>query len=258
MAPCGAYSGNLLYSERTIMNVDYNRLAQEYALHRHIVPEVLEHLIQTGGLGPASRVLEVGCGTGNYSAALERTVRCACWGLDPSERMLAAAARNDANIHLQQGKAEELVYTDCGFDLVFSVDVIHHVVDRAAYFREAYRVLRLGGRVCTATDSEDILRSRQPMSVYFPETIELELKRYPRIADLRSAMDAAGFNSVEEARVAAEHSLTDIQMYRDKAFSCLHLIPADTFERGIRRMEADARSSPIPSLIQYVLLWGVK
>jgi SAM-dependent methyltransferase len=240
------------------MKIDYDFLAREYARHRHVHPQVLTSLIETGQLVRASQVLDVGCGTGNYTLALAEAVGCSCQGTEPSEQMLAQARERTSNIHFKLGRAEHLDYPAELFDVVFSVDVIHHVSDRPAYFREAYRVLRKSGRVCTVTDSESIIRQRQPLSVYFPETVEIELRRYPRISDLRNTMAAAGFTSLQETWAEYAFSLTDIQSYRDKAFSCLHLISTQAFERGIRRMEADLQDGPIASVSRYLLLWGVK
>ena len=144
------------------------------------------------------------------------------------------------------------------FDLVFSVDVIHHVDIRLAYFREAYRVLRAGRKVCTVTDSEWIIRHRQPLAIYFPETVEIELDRYPRIAELREVMERVGFSEMTEDTVEFAYQLTDIQAYRDKAFSALLLIPEAAFQRGIERMEQDLRTGPIQCASRYLLLWGTK
>ncbi|MER3438994.1 MAG: hypothetical protein C4346_16180 [Chloroflexota bacterium] len=51
------------------------------------------------------------------------------------------------------GRAEVLPFKAQSFDLVFSVDVVHHISDRLAAFREARRVLRPRGWCCTVTDS---------------------------------------------------------------------------------------------------------
>jgi hypothetical protein len=136
--------------------------------------------------------------------------------------------------------------------------VIHHVVNRPAAYRQAYRVLGAGGRVCTATDSAWIIRHRQPLSTYFPETVDLELARYPRIATLRAMMAQAGFDEMAEGTVEYPYTLTDIQIYRDKAFSALHLISEEAFRRGIARLERDLEAGPIVCMPRYTLLWGSK
>ena len=141
---------------------------------------------------------------------------------------------------------------------MFSVDVIHHVDDPSAYFREAHRVLEKGGKICTVTDSEEIIRHRQPLSVYFPETIELELQRYPRVVDLQAMMSQAGFLHLQRIQAEFTYSLTDMQRYRDKAFSCLHLIAPEAFEHGLQRMGHDLRRGAIVATPRYVLIWGVK
>ena len=128
----------------------------------------------------------------------------------------------------------------------------------AAHYREAFRVLAPGCQVCTVTDSEEIIRHRQPLSVYFPETVEVELVRYPRIDDLRRMMSDAGFSAIHDATVESALTTTDIGPYRDKAFSSLHLISSEAFERGIRRMEDDLRRGPIQFVSRYTLLWGAK
>jgi len=52
---------------------------------------MLKNMIQTGNLNSASQVLDVGCGTGNYTIGLEEAVGCLGWDGDPSEQMLAKA-----------------------------------------------------------------------------------------------------------------------------------------------------------------------
>jgi SAM-dependent methyltransferase len=172
--------------------------------------------------------------------------------------MLNQARKRSTEIVYRQGSAEDLGFAPGSFDLLFSVDVIHHVTDRRTYLAEAFRALAPGGRLCTATDSAWIIRHRQPLSHYFPETVEPELARYPRIADLRAGMAGVGFVALDEQTVECTYPLDDIQIYRDKAFSALHLISEDAFQRGIARMERDLREGPILCTPRYTLLWGTK
>jgi len=168
------------------------------------------------------------------------------------------ARERSTKVIFQVGKAESLHFPQDSFDLVFSVDVIHHVANRLGHFQEAYRVLRAGGKACTVTDSEWIIRHREPLAVYFPETVGVDLGRYPRIAELREAMEKVGFGAIVENMVEFPYQLTDIQPYRDKAFSSLHLIAEEAFQRGIERLERDLSTRPIPCVSRYVLLWGTK
>lgn len=238
--------------------IDYDPIAAAYARHRQVHPGVLQNLVEVSGAGRTARLLEVGCGSGNYLVALQSLLDCACWGIDPSEEMLARARERSDRVQFQRGSAERLGLPADSFDLLFSVDVIHHVRDHAVYFRQAHRALRPGGKICTVTDSEWIIRRRQPLATYFPETVERELARYPRIAQLRALMADAGFGQLEEHSVEFSYSLTDAQAYRDKAFSSLHLIPEAAFQRGLARMERDLRQGPIACVSRYLLLWGVK
>jgi ubiquinone/menaquinone biosynthesis C-methylase UbiE len=238
--------------------IDYDQLAADYARHRQVHPEVLKSLISTGEPGPLTSVLEVGCGTGNYINAIARNSGCSAWGIDPSEQMLIHAREGVATVTFMAGRAELLNFPADTFDLVFSVDVIHHVNDQPANFREAYRVLRSDGCVCTVTDSEDVIRHRQPLSVYFPETITVELARYPKIVDLEDYMMQAGFTGLQQQTVEYSFATNTIQAYRDKAFSSLHLIPEAAFQAGIKRMEDDLQKGPILCTPRYLLLWGRK
>lgn len=52
--------------------MNYDRLANEYAQHRQVHPEALRMLLTQGALDASAKVLEVGCGTGNYSRALQK------------------------------------------------------------------------------------------------------------------------------------------------------------------------------------------
>jgi ubiquinone/menaquinone biosynthesis C-methylase UbiE len=238
-----------------VKKTDYSALADQYAAHRRAHPGVVTRLAT--GLSPSSRVLEIGCGTGNYLAAIHGSARCDCVGVDPSPEMLARLRARDLPARVIEGRAEQLDLPAEAFELVYSVDVIHHVGDREAAFREAFRVLREGGLVCTATDSEWMIRHRL-QSVYFPETIDVELTRYPSIDVLRSEMTSVGFESLSEEVAEYSYELRDSVAYREKVFSSLLYISDEAFRRGLARLEADLLRGPVRCTSRYLLLWGKK
>ena len=230
-------------------------IAADYARHRRVHPGVLSALLETGALGPASCVLEVGCGTGNYLRALVASSGCQAVGVDPSSHMLEQSRTQGGGIRYQVGDAEALAI-DGPFDLIYSVDVIHHVGNPAAFFQRAHGLLRPGEQLCTATDSAEIIGAREPLSTYFPETVEADLARYPSLDTLRQLLAGAGFQDMQERVVAFACTLTDTCPYRDKAFSCLHLIPEGAFQRGLARLEADLSRGPVRAVARYALLWA--
>jgi SAM-dependent methyltransferase len=65
--------------------------------------------------------------------------------------------------HTSAGLRPRLVTAedDLCADLVFSVNVIHHVAARLAHFAEALRVLRPSARLCTDTEDEAMICARR-------------------------------------------------------------------------------------------------
>jgi ubiquinone/menaquinone biosynthesis C-methylase UbiE len=244
--------------EREKMTTYYQAIAPDYARHRRVHPEALRHLIRDGHIQGDSRVLEVGCGTGNYIRSLCESVGCRGWGIDPSEQMLEQATGRSSPVQFSSGRAENLAFPGESFDLTFSVDVVHHIADRKQAFSEAMRVLRPKGRLCIVTDSAEILRTRQPQSVYFPQTVEVELARYPAIDLLRTELIGAGFADITETVVEFSTVLPDLEPYRAKVFSSLRLIPDEAFASGMARLERDFHHGPIRWVSRYLMLWGTK
>ena len=244
---------------------DYDRLADHYGQHRRLHPDVLAELIARGGLTDASRVLEIGCGTGNYITAIAEETGAICTGVDPSREMLRLAA-SDAGLPRNRksaaarsvtylpGRAEDLPLPDRQFDLVYSVDVIHHIEDRDAAAREMLRVLKPGGLAMVVTESEDDLRHRTPHVTYFPEIVEVELERYPRLETIERELEAAGLEIGAEIAVSRPRPIEDIAPFRDKAFSSLHLIGDDAFESGLARMTEALKRGPLPGDSRYTIV----
>ena len=188
----------------------YQAIAPEYARHRRPHPEVLRSLISAATLGPNSSVLELGCGTANYLLALKNQTGCACCGIDPSEAMLAEARKHLPRATFLCAPAEHAGFPDNQFDLVFAVDVVHHLVDRPRVFRKCQRILRGGGRLCIATDSPAIIRRREPLAIYFPETVPVDLARYPSPETLKTELQDVGFAELAEVEVEFRSELDDI------------------------------------------------
>ena len=86
----------------------------------------------------SGRVLEIGCGSGHFIDVLKEKGFDAT-GIDPY-----AYGRGCIRAY-----AEELPFDEEEFDSIVSVKSLHHTEAQEA-LREAYRVLKNGGRICIA------------------------------------------------------------------------------------------------------------
>lgn len=99
----------------------------------------------------AARVLEVGAGSGFYSAAVARRIPHGHLELlDLQPEMLDKARRNLAikelnNVGYTLADAATLPFEKNSFDVIFLVTVFGEIAERQAFLQEARRVLKFGG-----------------------------------------------------------------------------------------------------------------
>lgn len=105
----------------------------------------VQRLLKYLNLKPGARVLELGAGTGKFSAKLI-AAGLDVTALEPSAAMRAVFTQNFPAIHLVTGTAEQLPFPTQYFDAVFAATAYHWFEPDAAY-AEISRVLKPKGGV---------------------------------------------------------------------------------------------------------------
>jgi SAM-dependent methyltransferase len=118
-------------------------------MHARFMPVIHEF---AGAVGPGTRVLDVGCGSG-YTCGAFQKLGCQVVGVDLSESGVATArlAYPECRFELASATDDFLVrLNEPPFDLVVSTEVVEHLYDPRAYARSCFRALKPGGKfICT-------------------------------------------------------------------------------------------------------------
>jgi len=153
-------------------------------------------------LNPGETVLDLGSGGGIDVLLSAKRVGPAgkAYGLDMTDEMLALANENKsragiANVEFLKGEIENIPLPDNSVDVIISNCVINLSADKNRVLREAFRVLKPGGRFAV---SDVVTRGEMP-----PEIRQSVLAWVGCIAgaleenDYRSKLAAAGFEKIE-------------------------------------------------------------
>ena len=152
-------------------------------------------------LEPGQVVLDLGSGGGIDVLLSARRVgpHGKVYGLDMTEEMLTVARENQrragaTNVEFLQGTIEAVPLPDNSVDVVISNCVINLSSDKEAVFREAFRVLKPGGRFAV---SDVVVRGPVPAEIR--RSVELWVGCIAGALDesaYRDGLIAAGFDSV--------------------------------------------------------------
>jgi SAM-dependent methyltransferase len=133
----------------------FDRVADLYdAARPGYPPEVFADLRATCGLGSGTRVLEVGCGSGQATGDLAE-LGCIVHCVELGPALAARAARNLSDypdVRVEVGAFEEVELPVRAFDVVFSATAFHWV-DPAMGFPRAAAVVRPGGFLALVTNA---------------------------------------------------------------------------------------------------------
>jgi ubiquinone/menaquinone biosynthesis C-methylase UbiE len=192
------------------------------------------------------RSLEIGVGTGLVSLALARQHGVPAVGVDLSPAMLARAhARLGARVAV--GDARRLPVRDASVDNALFVAALHAIVDLAAAFTEAHRVVRPGGRVVALSAARNRRRGDEygPLLGGLPGDDRLDLPEA-----VLAAATSAGLRVVHSSEVTvgtvAESPNRLAEMIETRAWSNLWNVDGAVWASSVMPVVRGLRDLPNP------------
>lgn len=163
------------------------------------------------------RLLDCGCGTGNYLNELYTEVGSAK-GLEFNEGMLSQAkAKNMKGVVLEQGSVLDIKQSDASCDTVIMTQVLHHIESEhhQLAFDEMSRVLSTGGTLWLQTSFPQQIMEGFWWAPIIPQAAAIGASRFPGEPLLRRMLDRAGFEDIQ-IDVVTDEPLMGMQFYLDK------------------------------------------
>jgi len=238
----------------------YDTIGEGYDSTRQADPYLAGRLFELLQPQEGKEYLDLGCGTGNYTAALAEKGLRLC-GVDPSEKMLREAEARSKKVRWLRGTAAQLPLGDETFSGALATLTVHHWTDLERSFAEIFRVLKKQSRLVFFTADPGQIKGYW-LAHYFPRMLHDSVVTMPAIETLCAAAGKAGFKVAAKEPYSVRDDLRDLFLYAGKNRPELYfdenvrkgissfavLANAAEVEEGLRRLRADIDSGALEQI----------
>ncbi len=239
----------------------YNSIGKTYDTTRKADSGITQKILQFLCPEQSKHFLDIGCGSGNYTTALNKS-GLTIDGVDISPEMLKKAKTKDPNIDWYEGDARNLPFHPNCYDGATCVLATHHIKDISVAFKEAFRVLSQGRFVIFTATPEQC--HQYWLREYFPEMIADACKIMTSFEQLHDALSQAGFKSIYSEPYFVTNDLQDWFLHAGKYRPEMYLDPVvragissfhvssygNEVELGLAKLQRDIHTGQIQEVIQ--------
>ena len=205
---------------------------------------VVERTVSVAGIDASSRVLDLGCGTGNLMAKVHEATGARCDGLDLSADMLRVAAGKMPAAGFCNADVSAIPFLPNTYNSIVGAYFIHHVPPerQPEVLTECYRVLSMGTAVILTASHSQIERSQ--VGRFFPEIIDIDKRRFPPVDEVCNWFQDSGFEHVG-SETAFDDPIPLGEAYLAKVehrhISTFAFLSARAYRRGLETMREYVR-----------------
>ena len=192
-------------------------------------------------------IIDIGCGVGGPARYIAEIYGAEVTGIDLTAEFIDVAVELarltglSDKVHFKQANALDLPFDDASFDAGFTQNVSMSVPDKAQFFAEAARVLKLGARFVAG----EVAQGPGGDVIYpVPWAMTVEISHLTPPDETTTILEAAGFR-VEAVHDSTEHALAYNQAARERAKEKAPPILTPLVilrDRGLERMRNSARN----------------
>ncbi|MEL7246018.1 MAG: methyltransferase domain-containing protein [Cyanobacteria bacterium J06573_2] len=226
----------------------YDKIGKNYGKTRKSDPRVARKLLELLESSQASRIVDIGAGTGSYAFFLAE-YGYEVIAVEPSATMRSQAISHPA-IEWLDGCAENLPLPDKAAEAAIIMLAFHHFQDYRQALQEAHRVVGKGQIILFTYDPAMI--SSFWLIKYFPSFVKDVESTFVSIPKLSDEIHSITGNSVKVIPFRLPHNLSDSfaavgwarpELYLDidirNGISSFAKIDVDEIEQGVLKLKED-------------------
>ena len=205
----------------------------------------------------AAKVLDAGCGVGGAAIFLAKHHKCMIDGLSLSEKQIdlgqqkvnEAKLNHQIRFHLMD--FTQTTFVSGSYDLIWACESVCHTTDKNDFIREAFRLLRPGGKLVMADFFLPDSHQKDPKDLIQKWADTWGVPHFSNIHAFKTQLKQAGFKSIKSINYTHQIKRSAKKMY---IASLLGALPSEIYNLFHPQVSTFAKTHYKSGIYQYKAL----